>query len=116
MDHREPNDDRNFQEETAAELAPRVLPATREERDVDDYTRPIEVIEENEGGGTTLGVVGLVLAIASLFFLPFLLSLIGIGAGYFAYKRGATGLGKWAMGIGIVSLIGSMLFAPFIGY
>jgi len=115
IDHREPNDERNFQEETAAEIAPRVQTVPREERDIDDYSF-LDEVQEDSGGGRTLGVVGLVLAIASLFFLPFLLSLIGIGAGYFAYKRGATGLGKWAMGIGIVSLIGSLLFAPFIGY
>jgi hypothetical protein len=111
-------DDRSYHEETAAEIAPRLRnrPVRYEEHeDVDALTNTsLTEVQEGAQGGTALGVTGLILSIVSLFLLPFLLSLLGIGAGFFAYRRGAVGLGRWAMGIGIISLVGTMLFAPFL--
>lgn len=112
------SEERNFQEETAAELTPR-LPApvvTERHEEIDDQTTSsIEKVQEENGSGSAIGMIGLVLSLISLFTLPFLLSILGIGAGFFAYRRGATSLGKWAIGIGLISLIGSMVFAPFLG-
>lgn len=112
------SEERNFQEETAAELTPRLpAPAVQEKREDIGHktTRSIQEVEEGTGSGAALGMIGLVLSLISLFTLPFLLSLLGIGAGFFAYRRGAKSLGKWAIGIGIISMIGSMMFAPFLG-
>ncbi len=112
------SEERSFQEETAAEFTPRLpAPVTKEKHeDIDNVTKSsIQEVQEGTGSGAALGMVGLVLSLISLFTLPFLLSLMGIGAGLFAYRRGIKGLGKWAIGIGLISIIGSMMFAPFLG-
>lgn len=97
----------DYTEETSAELAaPRVY-----------YDRS----ENNEGerdrgmvsGGTSVGISGLVLSIISLFVLPVLLGATGIVLGFIARRRGATGLGSWAIGIGVVSIIVGMFILPF---
>lgn len=83
-----------FSEETAAEIA---APVTHERR------------QTEEGGkaeaGTGIGVAALVLSIISLFVLPVLFAGAGIVLGLIARARGAWGLGSWAIGIGVVSLI-----------
>jgi len=38
-----------------------------------------------------------------------------MGVGFVAYRRGAVGLGKWSIGIGLISLIGALVLAPFLG-
>ncbi|WP_134704288.1 DUF4190 domain-containing protein [Ammoniphilus sp. YIM 78166] len=97
------NGTRAYEEETASELTPNFDAPEREE------------IQEFTGSGTAFGIIGLVLSLLSLFTLPFVLSLIGIAAGFMANRRGARGLGKWAIGVGIISMVGAMLFAPFVG-
>lgn len=112
------SEERNFHEETAAELAPRLpaLDTQEKQEDIDDLTTSSNhEVKEGSGSGSALGMIGLVLSLISLFTLPFLLSVLGTGAGFFAYRRGAKSLGKWAIGIGVISLIGSMMFAPFLG-
>jgi hypothetical protein len=99
--------DRDFREETAAEIAPQPF------HEVSDSS--LHAVQEGEGSGTALGITGLVFSLISLFTLPFLLSLIGIGAGFFAYRRGARSLGRWAIGLGIVAFIGALVFAPLLG-
>jgi hypothetical protein len=99
--------DQDFREETAAEIAPKHF------SEVSDSS--LHAVQEGEGSGTALGITGLVFSLISLFTLPFLLSFIGMGAGFFAYRRGARSLGRWAIGIGIVAFIGALVFAPFLG-
>ena len=53
------------------------------------------------------------LSIISLFVLPVLLGAAGIIVGYIARRRGAQGLGAWAMGIGVVSLVLGIFIIPF---
>ncbi|HJV46299.1 MAG TPA: DUF4190 domain-containing protein [Bacillota bacterium] len=118
LDRERQNEDRLFNEETAVEIIPRVQtnPSRREDlKGVNGLTNTSLAPVQEGANGSALGVTGLMLSIASLFLLPFLLSLFGIGAGLFAYKRGATGFGRWAIGIGVVSFISSMIFAPFLG-
>ncbi len=97
------NDTRAYKEEIASEIAPNLVSPERDE------------IQEFTGSGTAFGIIGLVLSLLSLFTLPFVLSLIGIAAGFMANRRGAKGLGKWAIGVGVISMVGAMLFAPFVG-
>ncbi|MEW9670996.1 hypothetical protein [Ammoniphilus sp. 3BR4] len=118
MERERMSDQKAFEEETASELSPR-LPATPVPRDIkedeDSLTQSsLHDIQEGEGSGTALGIVGLVLSLASLFTLPFFLSLLGIGAGFAASRRGARSLGKWAIGVGVISMIGAVLFAPLV--
>lgn len=65
----------------------------------------------NEGRG--IGYIALALSIISLFVLPVLLGVAGIIVGYIARRRGAQGLGAWAMGIGVVSLVLGIFIIPF---
>lgn len=92
----------DFSEETAAEVAPDLgRPGT--------FDRPTE-----EGtSGRVMGAIALALSILSLFYSPVLLGAAGIIVGFIARRRGANGLGNWAMGIGVVSLIIGLFIAPF---
>lgn len=87
-------------EEVGEELAP-PRPAVRE-REV-----------EKASGGAGLGITALVLSILSLLFWPVVLGAAGIITGFFAYRRGAVGLGMWSMGIGAVSIIIALFITPF---
>lgn len=107
QDDRDHLPERNFREEAGAEISPSIQT---------DWTDPsLQEVQEGASGGTALGMIGLVLSLSSLLTFPFLLSLLGSGVGFVAYRRGAVGLGKWSIGIGLISLIGAMVFAPFLG-
>lgn len=69
-------------------------------------------VTEGAGRGNTMGLIGLGLSILALFMFPFILSLAGIITGYIAYRRNARTLGLWAMGIGIVAMLATLVFAP----
>lgn len=90
-----PVDHNTFTEETAAEFA---APVTI------DRTQTGEE-GGTAAGGTGIGVAAVVLSIISLFVLPVLFAGAGIVLGFVARGRGAEGLGSWAIGIGVVSLI-----------
>lgn len=97
----------DYLEETSAEFA---APAAynrgnvREERE--DRT-------EGAVAGRGVGFAALILSILSLFVLPILFGAAGIVLGFVARRRGATGLGSWAIGIGAVSIIVGMFILPF---
>lgn len=118
LDIRERNDwatnESDFTEETAAEVAPNLGNIGRT-----DYTerprvfdRPTNNVEEGTGG-KVMGAIALVLSILSLFYSPVLFGAAGIIVGFIARRRGATGLGNWAIGIGVVSMIIGLFIAPF---
>lgn len=87
-------------EEVSAEIAPPRPALTDRE-------------EEEERSGAGLGITALVLSILSLLFWPVVLGAAGIITGFFAYRRGAVGLGMWSMGIGAVSIIIALFISPF---
>jgi hypothetical protein len=97
-----PNDPSEYREETAAELAEPVPLVHRRERD-----------HLGAEGGTGVGLTALALSILSLFVMPILLGIAGIIVGFFARRRGATGLGAWAIGIGVVAVIIGIFITPF---
>lgn len=103
--------DDNYYEESAAEVLP--LPAqdrvlnNRDDVDVDRDERA------DADAGRGMGIFALILSIASFFFLPILLGAAGIIVGFIARRRGANGFGNWAIGLGIASIVISLLFAPF---
>jgi hypothetical protein len=118
-------DDRNernlneadYREEMAAEAVPvrsdMVYPESERPRDADrDHTREHEEEHEREGGKAT-GVIALILSVLSLFIAPVLFGAAGIIVGFVARRQGARSLGNWAIGLGIVSIIISLFFAPF---
>lgn len=102
------NADSSYNEETAAEVAaPINYGTTRREADyVNDDTN-------DRAGGAGLGWLALALSIISLFVMPVLLGAAGIIIGFIARRRGATGLGAWAIGVGAVSIIVGIFILPF---
>nr|WP_257345980.1 DUF308 domain-containing protein [Pseudalkalibacillus decolorationis] len=108
-EHRENESD--FMEETAAE----VVPLPEQERVMDKRNDRMETSTEdaNTTEGRGIGIFAIALSIVSLFFLPVLLGAAGIIVGFFARRRGATSLGSWAIGLGIASIVISLIFAPF---
>lgn len=94
-------------EETAAEIAaPVPLNRGRDRQDTDQTT-------DRAAGGAGLGTLALALSILSLFVLPILFGAAGIVLGFVARRRGAEGLGAWAIGIGAVSIIIGIFILPF---
>ncbi|MDR7075022.1 hypothetical protein J2Y03_000010 [Neobacillus niacini] len=102
------NSPSEYREETAAEIAAPV-PLTRptfRERSKDDTGA-------ETGTGTGMGWAALVLSILSLFVMPILFGAAGIVLGFVARRRGAEGLGAWAIGIGAISIVVGIFILPF---
>jgi hypothetical protein len=107
----------DYREEMAAEAAPvksdMVYPEYERPRTTDkDHHREHEEEREREGGRAA-GVIAIILSVLSLFIAPVLFGAAGIIVGFVARRQGAQTLGNWAIGIGIVSIIISLFFAPF---
>ncbi|MFT4412649.1 DUF4190 domain-containing protein [Fredinandcohnia humi] len=102
------NADSSYNEETAAEVAGPINygPARRE-------TNNGNGTDGGVMGGTGLGWLALALSIISLFVMPVLMGAAGIIIGFIARRRGATRLGAWAIGIGVVSIIVGIFILPF---
>ncbi|WP_078545620.1 DUF308 domain-containing protein [Litchfieldia alkalitelluris] len=99
----------DYTEETAAEVVPPFTPVGEREP-----VREMNNVEDNTGvGGAGLGWLALALSIISLFVMPVLMGAAGIIIGFIARRRGATGLGAWAIGIGAVSIIVGIFILPF---
>ncbi|MDF0727186.1 DUF4190 domain-containing protein [Cytobacillus sp. S13-E01] len=97
----------DYTEETAAEVAPPLNT---------NYGATNTNNENNTGaatGGAGLGWLALALSIISLFVMPVLMGAAGIIIGFIARRRGAQGLGAWAIGIGAVSIIVGIFILPF---
>lgn len=103
------NADSSYNEETAAEVAAPINYGTtkREANNQGNNTN------DNVASGAGLGWLALALSIISLFVMPVLLGAAGIIIGFIARRRGATGLGAWAIGIGAVSIIVGIFILPF---
>jgi hypothetical protein len=112
-------------EETASEISPlQPPPITADtEREIQPIQRDkeqrdhVQKVESNtdarEAVGVGLGWTALILSIASLFLLPILTATAGIVIGFFAARSGARTLGIWAIAIGALSILLSLVFAPF---
>jgi hypothetical protein len=107
IQHRLPAPD--YIEETSAEIAAPVSLGntfTNRDRNVNDQG-------ETATAGKGVGIAALALSIISLFVLPILFGAAGIILGFVARRRGAEGLGSWAIGIGVISIIVGMFILPF---
>lgn len=110
-----------FREEMAAEAVPvpvrsdLTLPENEQPRyaDRDKDHRHENGVNRERAGGKAAGVIAIILSVLSLFILPVLFGAAGIIVGFIARRQGAHSLGNWAIGIGIVSIIISLFFAPF---
>lgn len=93
----------NYLEETSAEMAAPV-----------SFGRGYNADRETDTqGGTGIGFAAIILSILSLFVAPILFGAAGIVLGFIARRKGAQGLGSWAIGIGAVSIILGMFILPF---
>lgn len=100
---------RDYNEETAAEVAPSVTTFEPRRTENEDVTNNAETVT----GGAGLGWLALALSIISLFVMPIVMGAGGIVLGFIARARGARGLGSWAIGIGAVSIIVGIFILPF---
>lgn len=103
--------------ETAAELSPNVNVrprANKEDRMIDlDSRAENKQQDRTMVSGRGLAMAGLISSIISLFVLPIFLGLVGIVLGFVGMRGGRRTIGMWAIGIGVVSILVSILFTPF---
>lgn len=95
-----------YREEAAAEVVP--LDSQRKSEE--------EAFEEDRQTVKThrVGILALVLSILSLLIMPIILGAAGIITGIYARRRESKTLGNWAIGIGAVSIIASLIFSPYL--
>lgn len=102
------NNEKSFEEETAMEYVP--------ERPLETY-RPEFAEDEDrnvEGEGSGFATIAIISSIASLFFWPMLLGIVGVIFGFFAAGKGRRGIGYTAVAIGIFSIILNFFANPFV--
>jgi len=101
-------------EELAAELTPtfnpRVLPIRRK----NDRHRIVLIDRDVDTKRSGMALTGVILSLISLFILPYLLAPIGIVLGYLGYRSGAQSVGMWAMGLGVVGLLGTLIMTAIV--
>ncbi|MBO8170401.1 MAG: hypothetical protein H0Z33_00740 [Bacillaceae bacterium] len=102
--------DRDFEQPDINNKNEDVGPMGQAAEQIEDVTEPV-----TEGRGNAVGLAAVALSVLALFIFPVLMSIAGIITGYIAYRREARTLGLWAMGIGVVALLASLVFAPFFG-
>lgn len=107
----EPNDERLFLEETAAE--PAIDSQVIKDNDEGEQERAVEE-NTNNGEGTGIGWLALALSIIALFFLPVIMGAAGIIIGIIARRQGAGTLGAWAIGVGAAAIVITLFAAPFL--
>lgn len=99
--------------EAASEIAP---PVGNEGKVTADPERKgqREAATQTADMAVGMGWIGLGVSILSLFFLPYLLGPVGIVLGYLAFRREARTLGTWAMLVGALGILGSLVLYPFL--
>ncbi|MEH7549216.1 hypothetical protein FB550_102484 [Neobacillus bataviensis] len=100
-----------YKEETAAEIAAPVPVTLRKNQN--DTQQQQQKAGAGATAGTGMGVLALALSILSLFVMPILFGAAGIVLGFVARRRGAEGLGAWAIGIGAISIVVGIFILPF---
>lgn len=100
----------------AAPLVP-MKPEWEEQGGVDREFRGMEEKvsqRQSAARGDTAGWISLLLAVASLFFWPALLGPAAVIAGAASFFAGSRALGAWAVGLGLLSLVGYFFWVPYI--
>ncbi|WP_338551941.1 hypothetical protein [Paenibacillus sp. KS-LC4] len=104
---------RNINEEMAGEFAAGVpIPVSYVPRSESEGRSEREDSVRESAGGTALGWVGLVFAIASWFLWPALMGAAAAVLGFVAYRQGAKGLGAWAATIGLIAFVLAVVIIP----
>jgi len=98
---------RDQREEYAAEVAPPMDTQVRRNTDKDSTQ------DRSNTNGRTVGYVGLVLGIASLFMWSVILGPIAAVVGYYAYNKGSRTTGAWSIGLGLLATISYFILIPF---
>ncbi|MFF2482005.1 hypothetical protein [Paenibacillus sp. NPDC058071] len=75
-----------------------------------DETEAVE--RSRDWGGTALGWTALAFAVASWFVWPVLLGLTSIALGGIAFWQGARTIGGWAIAIGLIAVLLSLVVVP----
>ncbi|MDF2837416.1 MAG: hypothetical protein K0Q63_3056 [Paenibacillus sp.] len=97
-----------FNEEMGADFAYGMPAANADDR----AGGTVGYIAQTESGGTALGWVSLVFAIASWFIWPVLIGAAATVLGFIAYRQGAKGLGAWSMALGLAALALNLIIVP----
>jgi hypothetical protein len=100
-------------EEYAAELAPPPMALRNNVRPRADIEAFVEDDPAAASQNRTLGIVALVLAAISLFFLPAILGPASIVVGFAAYVRGSRTLGVWSMALGLLAVAAYYVLVPY---
>ncbi|WP_042345914.1 hypothetical protein [Bacillus massiliigorillae] len=104
MENREIKDhNEKYHEETAAEVAPH-------HTFLEEKVYP--EVKKSKLTARILGYTGLILAVISLFFYPYVLGIIAIVLGFISQRKGEITFGAWAIAIGALSLIISLFIVP----
>lgn len=96
----------NFQEETSLEYAPN--------RPMQTYEADYDAVDGGEVEGRGIGIVAIILSIASLFFWHVFLGVVAVVLGFIAAGRGSRGLGYTSVVIGAFSIFVSLFATPFV--
>ncbi|SDM82163.1 hypothetical protein SAMN04488137_2088 [Fictibacillus solisalsi] len=114
------NRDPDYREEMAADVVPitsgtalREYERPQDNSEIHERRKGQETREDQGQTGRVIGMFSVILSVLSLFILPVLFGAAGIIGGFVAVRRGAATSGYWAIGIGIASIVISLLFAPF---
>ncbi|MGE8206229.1 hypothetical protein ACQKP0_17015 [Heyndrickxia sp. NPDC080065] len=107
--HDDDRENRDYHEETAAEVAAPISMNRDYDRDLSEDRDP----DHAHVSGKVIGWSALALSVLSLFFLPVILGAAGIILGFVARRRNAETLGAWSIGIGVVSIIIGIFVLPF---
>ncbi|MBB6448860.1 hypothetical protein HNR44_000809 [Geomicrobium halophilum] len=108
-----------YMEETSTEVASPGVTGQGQDPSRDDLNESDEPMQgedpavNDDSLGMGLGTAAIIMSLVSLFFLPVILGAAGIITGFFARQKGASALGWWAIGIGAVSILMTIFFAPF---
>lgn len=102
-----------YHEETSAEVAAPINLGRQQNKNQNQGENGDNNMMGAMTGANGLGFIALALSILSLFVMPVLLGAAGIIVGFIARRRGASTLGAWAIGIGIVSIVLGMFIFPF---
>jgi len=102
----------NFNEEMGADFAYGLPTAPVQPAATRHDVRDVESEVNKQTASYPLGWVALIFAIASWFVWPMLLGATAAVLGYMAYRRGARGLGGWAIAIGLVAVALNLVIVP----